>query len=101
MTKSSNNLGKIPPELLSDLINQGIVLTGGGALLRGIDGVIQKDIQIPVRIAENPISATAKELGIVLEKLQNSVTALKTTTMLLATENTESTESKTIIFRRG
>jgi rod shape-determining protein MreB len=62
-------LEKTPPELSADLINQGIVLVGGGALLRGLDKLISKEIQIPVRVDEDPLTAVAKGTGIVLENL--------------------------------
>ena len=62
-------LEKTPPELSADLINQGIVLVGGGALLRGLDKLIAKEIQIPVRTDEDPMTAVAKGTGIVLENL--------------------------------
>lgn len=62
-------LEKTPPELSADLINQGMVMVGGGSLLRGIDRAIQKEIQIPVRVDEDPITAVAKGTGIVLENL--------------------------------
>lgn len=62
-------LEKTPPELSADLINQGIVLVGGGALLRGLDKLIAKEVQIPVRTDEDPMTAVAKGTGIVLENL--------------------------------
>jgi rod shape-determining protein MreB len=62
-------LEKTPPELSADLINYGLVMVGGGSLLRGIDKAISKEIQIPVRIDEDPLTAVAKGTGIVLENL--------------------------------
>lgn len=52
-------LENTPPELVSDVIESGIVLTGGGALVRDIDFRIENDIRLPIRIAENPILTTA------------------------------------------
>jgi rod shape-determining protein MreB len=53
-------LENTPPELLGDIIDTGIVLTGGGSLLRGLDKKIQKEIKIPIRIAENPLVTIAQ-----------------------------------------
>ncbi|MCK4908273.1 MAG: rod shape-determining protein [Planctomycetes bacterium] len=62
-------LEKTPPELSADLINQGLVLVGGGSLLRGLDKAISKEIQIPVRVDDEPLTAVAKGTGIILENL--------------------------------
>lgn len=56
-----------PPELAADIVERGIVLTGGGALLRGIDKVISLETGIPVRVAEDPVSSVAKGTGYVLQ----------------------------------
>lgn len=56
-----------PPELLSDIMNRGLVLSGGGALLTGIDTMIQNVIKIPVYIAEDPLSAVARGTGVILD----------------------------------
>jgi len=57
------------PELAADLIDRGIVLVGGGALLRGIDKVIARETGLTVRIAEDPLTAVARGTGAVLEEL--------------------------------
>lgn len=57
-----------PPELVADIYERGIVLTGGGALLRGIERSISKEVDIPVRIAEDPMTATVRGAGLLLEK---------------------------------
>jgi rod shape-determining protein MreB len=57
------------PELAADLIDRGIVLAGGGALLRGIDRVIAKETGLGVRVAEDPLTAVARGTGAVLEEL--------------------------------
>ena len=62
-------LEKTPPELAGDLVEQGIVLAGGGALLRGIDKVIQKETELPVIIADDPMTAVARGTGEVLNQL--------------------------------
>lgn len=56
-----------PPELVADIYERGIVLAGGGALLRGFDQIISKQADIPVRIAEDPLTAVARGTGALLE----------------------------------
>lgn len=56
-----------PPELVADIYERGIVLSGGGALLRGFDRLISKEADIPVRIADDPITAVARGTGVLLE----------------------------------
>ena len=56
-----------PPELASDIIDSGMMLTGGGALLRGIDKFVNVDTGIPVRIAESPLDCVAEGTGKALE----------------------------------
>ena len=62
-------LEKTPPELAADIIDQGITLTGGGALLRGLDKLITKETGMPVHIAENPLDCVAEGTGKVLENI--------------------------------
>ncbi len=59
-----------PPELASDVIERGITLTGGGALLRGLDRLIQSATDIPVRVAENAMNCVAIGTGRALEELE-------------------------------
>ncbi len=61
-------LEKTPPELASDIIANGIVLTGGGALLRGIDRVIEEEIGVRALVAEDPITCVARGTGILLDE---------------------------------
>ncbi len=58
-----------PPEILSDIMHRGIVLTGGGALLRGLDILLQDMLKIPVFIAEDPLTAVARGTGVILDDL--------------------------------
>ncbi len=58
-----------PPELLADIFERGMVLTGGGALLRGIDQAITRATGIPVRIADDPVTCTVRGTGLLLENL--------------------------------
>jgi rod shape-determining protein MreB len=55
-----------PPELVSDIYEHGIVLTGGGALLRGLDKEIAQATKIPVRVAEDPLTCVVRGTGILL-----------------------------------
>jgi rod shape-determining protein MreB len=56
-------LERTPPELAADIFNRGIVLTGGGALLQGLDELISNETQVPVFIAEDPLSCVALGTG--------------------------------------
>ena len=56
-----------PPELVADIYEKGILLCGGGALLRGIEKYIQKIAQIPVKIVDDPLTCVARGTGIILE----------------------------------
>jgi rod shape-determining protein MreB len=58
-----------PPELAADIIDKGIVLTGGGALLRGLSTRLQEKIHIPVHVAEEPLLCVAKGAGIALNNV--------------------------------
>jgi rod shape-determining protein MreB len=62
-------LERTPPELCSDVVDRGIVLTGGGALLRNLDRLIVQEIGIPCSAAENPMECVAVGAGIALEHL--------------------------------
>lgn len=61
-------LENTPPELSADIIDGGITLTGGGALLRGLNELIEKEIKIPVSISDNPLDCVVEGTGICLEK---------------------------------
>ena len=61
-------LEKTPPELSADLVDMGLVLTGGGALLKNIDKLITKETGLPVQIAEDPLSCVALGTGKALEQ---------------------------------
>lgn len=63
-------LEKTPPELAADIIDQGITLTGGGALLRGLDRLISQETGMPVYVAENPLDCVAVGTGRVLENIE-------------------------------
>jgi rod shape-determining protein MreB len=63
-------LERCPPELAADLIDRGIIMAGGGALLRGIDRLVAEETYLPVHVADDPLSAVAIGTGRVLEELQ-------------------------------
>lgn len=58
------------PELVSDVARQGIFLTGGGALLRGLDSLIEEHMSVPVRVAEEPLFSVVKGAGRALEEFE-------------------------------
>ena len=58
-----------PPELSTDIAESGIVLTGGGALLTGLNKLIQEETGIPVIIADDPLTCVARGGGLVLEMI--------------------------------
>lgn len=62
-----------PPELAADIFDKGIILTGGGALLHGLDRLLQQELQVPVHIAEDPLFSVVKGTGVALDNL-NKVT---------------------------
>ncbi len=64
-----STLEETPPELAADIIDQGITLAGGGALLRGLDKLINRETGIPVYIAEFPLDCVAEGAGKVLENM--------------------------------
>ncbi|MCA1032067.1 rod shape-determining protein [Bacillus timonensis] len=66
---SKSVLERTPPELSADIIDRGVILTGGGALLHGIDQLLADELKVPVLIAENPMECVAIGTGIMLENL--------------------------------
>ena len=64
-------LEKTAPELSSDLLDRGIFLTGGGALIKGLDERIKMETGVPVHVADDPLTAVARGTGKVLENLDN------------------------------
>ena len=64
------SLERTPPELAADLIDHGIVMAGGGSLLRGLDKLISEETGLPVHITDDPVTAVANGTGIVLSEIQ-------------------------------
>lgn len=66
-------LERTPPELSADIIDRGVVLTGGGALLNGLDELLSEELHVPVWIAEDPMHCVVKGTGIMLDNLDKVV----------------------------
>ena len=66
---AKNVLEKTPPELSADIIDRGVFLTGGGALIHGIDNLLAEELKVPVFISDNPLDCVARGTGILLESL--------------------------------
>ena len=62
-------LEQTPPELSADIINKGIVVTGGGALIKGFDKLLSHELKVPVFIAESPLTCVVEGTGILLDNL--------------------------------
>ena len=62
-------LEQTPPELSADIIEKGIILTGGGALLHNLPELLEEELKVPVFKAEEPLSCVAEGTGIMLDKL--------------------------------
>ena len=72
-----STLEKTPPELAADIIDHGIMLTGGGALLRGLDKLLAIETKMPVHVAENPLDCVVDGTGICLENDTMSIISNK------------------------
>lgn len=66
-----NTIEETPPELVADIMEKGIMLAGGGALLKGLDKLIAQITEIQVNIADDPLTCVARGTGVVLEDLDN------------------------------
>ena len=62
-------LENAPPELAGDIVDRGIVLTGGGALLRNLDVLLREETGLPISISDDPLSTVARGAGMALEEL--------------------------------
>ncbi len=60
-----------PPEILSDIMQRGIYLAGGGALIQGLPELLENELNIPIRITPDPLTAVARGTGIILEDLES------------------------------
>jgi rod shape-determining protein MreB len=77
------SLERTPPELAADLIEHGIVMAGGGSLLRGLDRLISEETGLPVHVTDDPVTAVANGTGRVLSEIQY----LKKVTVSVKTES--------------
>jgi len=66
---AKNVLEKTPPELAADIIDRGIVLTGGGSLLHGLDLLLQKELKVPVVVAEDPLTSVVRGTAEMLDNI--------------------------------
>lgn len=64
-------LESTPPEILSDIMKRGITLSGGGALIMGLDRLLSESLKIPIYVVDDPLSAVARGCGVVLEDFDN------------------------------
>ncbi len=62
-------LEQTPPELAADIVDRGIVLTGGGGLLRGLDDLLRNETSLPITVVEDPLSTVVLGSGKVLDEL--------------------------------
>jgi rod shape-determining protein MreB len=70
-------LEETPPELSADLVDEGLVFTGGGSLLRGLDLFVEKEVGLPTRMAEDPMACVARGTAIFLEHLDRYASLLE------------------------
>ena len=70
LAATKNVLERTPPELAADIFSKGVVLTGGGALLHGLDRLMMNELQIPVHVADDPMTCVARGTGMVLDNLE-------------------------------
>ncbi len=71
VTSIKDTIEDTPPELVADIMERGITLSGGGALLRGLDRLVSEETRMPVKVDDDPLTAVARGTGIVLENLEN------------------------------
>ncbi len=67
---TTNVLEQTPPELSGDIVSKGVVLTGGGALLKGLTELLTQELEVPVLIAESPLTCVVEGTGVLLESPQ-------------------------------
>jgi len=60
-----------PPELVADIYERGITLTGGGSLLRGLDKLLTQELSVPAQVVDDPLTAVVRGTGVVLEDIEN------------------------------
>jgi len=70
VTNIKSTIEQTPPELVADIYRRGIVLSGGGALLKGIDELVKKETRVPVTIIDDPLTTVVRGTGLILEDLE-------------------------------
>lgn len=73
VTAAKSVLERTPPELSADIIDRGVILTGGGALLNGLDELLSEELRVPVLIAEDPMHCVVKGTGMMLDNLDKVI----------------------------
>tara|TARA_Y100000031_G_C8020910_1_gene292490 strand:- start:398 stop:637 length:240 start_codon:yes stop_codon:yes gene_type:complete len=63
-------LERTPPELAADIVDKGIVLAGGGAMIKGLDVLLREETGLPISLAEDPLSAVVLGTGKVLDEIE-------------------------------
>ncbi len=71
ITNIKTAIEETPPELISDIMQKGIILAGGGSLIRGIDRLVADQTEMPVRMMEDPLTAVVRGTGVVLEDIES------------------------------
>lgn len=67
---AKNVLEETPPELSADIVNNGIVVTGGGALINGIDKLLQEELKVPIRLADSPLTCVVEGTQVMLDNIK-------------------------------
>jgi rod shape-determining protein MreB and related proteins len=70
ITAIKNTIEETPPELIADLLNRSIMMTGGGSLLRGFDKLVSHETKLPVKIIDDPLTSVVRGCGVVLEHIE-------------------------------
>lgn len=73
VTSAKSVLERTPPELSADIIDRGVILTGGGALLHGLDLLFAEELKVPVLVAEDPMHCVVKGTGVMLDNLDKVI----------------------------
>ena len=67
---ATNVLEQTPPELSADIVDKGIILTGGGSMLKGLNEVLKKELKVPVLIADSPLTCVVEGTGVLLDNIK-------------------------------
>ena len=71
-------LERTPPELAADIVDRGIVMTGGGSLIRGLDKLLREETGLPIHVDEEPLTCVVRGCGRVLDDIPRYRTVLTT-----------------------